>query len=70
MISVWGLKETEVTTQAECIHHLNTGINHRVTSSTGMNESSSRSHAIFTVTMEQKIIKEVEGEVAEGEEAA
>jgi kinesin family member 21 len=35
-----------------------------------MNEGSSRSHAIFTVTIEQKIIKEVEGEKKEGEEAA
>ena len=29
-----------------------------------MNEGSSRSHAIFTVTIEQKIIKDVEEEVA------
>jgi len=28
-----------------------------------MNEGSSRSHAIFTVTIEQKIIKDVEEEV-------
>ena len=58
-VSVWGLKEVDVTGQEECIHHLNTGINHRVTSATGMNEASSRSHAIFTLTIEQKIVKEV-----------
>ena len=29
-----------------------------------MNEGSSRSHAIFTVTIEQKIIKDVDEEVA------
>lgn len=52
VISVWGLKETEVTSQEECLHHLNQGINHRVTSATAMNEGSSRSHAIFTVTIE------------------
>ena len=44
---------------------LNTGINHRVTSATGMNATSSRSHAIFTVTIEQKIVTKVE---AEGDE--
>jgi hypothetical protein len=59
VISVYGLKETEVTSQEECIHHLNQGINHRITSATGMNETSSRSHAIFTITIEQKIVKEV-----------
>jgi hypothetical protein len=36
-----------------------------------MNEGSSRSHAIFTVVIEQKIVKEVGAEVEkkEGEEA-
>ena len=52
VISVRGLKETEVTTQAECLHWLNSGINHRQTSATLMNEGSSRSHAVFTVTIE------------------
>jgi len=37
VISVRGLKEIEVTNQEECIRLLNTGINHRVTSSTEMN---------------------------------
>ena len=59
-ISVRGLKEQEVSTQDECLHWLNMGINQRQTSATLMNEGSSRSHAIFTVTIEQKIIKEVE----------
>lgn len=59
-ISVRGLKETEVSNAEECLHQLNTGINHRVTSSTLMNEGSSRSHAIFTVTIEQKIVKDVD----------
>ena len=37
VISVRGLKEIEVFNQDECIRLLNTGINHRVTSSTDMN---------------------------------
>ena len=60
LITVRGLKETEVTTQEECLHLLNSGINHRVTGQTQMNAESSRSHAIFTVTIEQKIVKEVD----------
>jgi len=52
VISVKGLKEQEVNSQEECIHLLNSGINHRQTSSTLMNEGSSRSHAIFTITIE------------------
>lgn len=51
-ISVRGLKEQEVSSKDECLHWLNMGINHRVTSATLMNEGSSRSHAIFTVTIE------------------
>mmetsp|Transcript_11542 Transcript_11542/g.17405 ORF Transcript_11542/g.17405 Transcript_11542/m.17405 type:complete len:137 (+) Transcript_11542:382-792(+) len=52
LISVRGLKEQEVNSQEECIHLLNSGINHRQTSSTLMNNESSRSHAIFTITIE------------------
>ena len=52
VISIRGLKELEVTSTAECLHWLNTGINHRMTSATLMNEGSSRSHGIFTVTIE------------------
>lgn len=44
---------------------MNSGINHRITGQTQMNAESSRSHAIFTVTIEQKIVKEVED--AEGD---
>lgn len=61
-IIVRGLKETEVSSTDECMHWLNMGINHRVTSATLMNEGSSRSHAVFTVTIEQKIVKEIEPE--------
>lgn len=55
-ISVTGLKAEDVHTKAECLQLLNRGIAHRMTSSTLMNETSSRSHAIFTVTIEQKIV--------------
>jgi len=51
-ISTRGLKEEEVTTMEQCSRLLNSGINHRQTSSTLMNEGSSRSHAIFTVVIE------------------
>ena len=56
-ISVTGLKSEIVSTKAECIQLLNKGIAMRVTSATNMNEGSSRSHAIFTVTIDQKIVK-------------
>ena len=56
-ISVAGLKAEIVSRREECIQLLNKGIAHRMTSSTLMNEQSSRSHAIFTVTIEQKIVK-------------
>ena len=39
---------------------MNTGINHRVTASTMMNETSSRSHAIFTMNIEQKIVRDMD----------
>ena len=51
-IQVAGLKAELVTTKAECVHLLNKGIAARMTSSTLMNEASSRSHAIFTVTID------------------
>lgn len=60
-ISVRGLKEFEVMSQDDCLQYLNSGINHRQTSSTLMNEGSSRSHAIFTVCIEQKIVKDIDG---------
>ena len=55
-ISVTGLKSELVNGKAECVQLLNRGIAHRMTSTTLMNESSSRSHAIFTVTIDQKIV--------------
>ncbi len=51
-IYVQGLKEETVQSKEECVELLNKGINHRTTSATLMNEGSSRSHAIFTVSIE------------------
>lgn len=56
-ISVTGLKAEEVTSKNECLDYLNKGISRRVTTSNNMNEQSSRSHAIFTLTITQKITK-------------
>ena len=56
----------------ECLLWLNKGIAHRTTSATLMNEGSSRSHGIFTVGIEQRIVKQIEMEndvlEAEGKE--
>ena len=66
-IYVQNLKEDVVTSTEECISLLNKGISHRTTSATLMNEGSSRSHAIFTVAIEQRIVKEIQIET-EGQE--
>lgn len=58
-IRVDGLKSILVTSKLECINLLNQGIGQRVTSATLMNEGSSRSHAIFTITISQKIINTI-----------
>ena len=51
-IYIQGLKEETVTNKEECLVLLNKGILHRTTSATLMNEGSSRSHAIFTISIE------------------
>lgn len=56
-VSVAGLKAEIVSNKPECLQLLNRGIASRMTAATQMNEASSRSHAIFTVTIEQKIVK-------------
>lgn len=56
-VSVQNLKSEIVTSKAECLNLLNKGIGQRVTSATKMNEGSSRSHAIFTITISQKLVK-------------
>lgn len=51
-IRVDGLKMELVSSKADCLQLLNRGIKQRITSATLMNSESSRSHAIFTVTIE------------------
>ena len=52
-IRVVGLSETEVSDANETIHMLEMGSSNRMTGGTAMNEQSSRSHAIFTISLEQ-----------------
>lgn len=58
-ISVYGLREEKVTCYDELAACLDRGSNFRSTASTLMNTCSSRSHAIFTVTIEQHIIDDL-----------
>ncbi|XP_062164836.1 kinesin-like protein KIN-4C [Alnus glutinosa] len=53
-ITLAGVTEAEVRTKEEMATHLSRGSQSRATGSTNMNSQSSRSHAIFTITMEQK----------------
>ncbi|RHN70194.1 putative plus-end-directed kinesin ATPase [Medicago truncatula] len=53
-ITLAGVAEPEVKTKEEMASYLSTGSLSRATGSTNMNSQSSRSHAIFTITMEQK----------------
>lgn len=54
-VFVQGLVEMDVTTANEALDYLTCGIRNRITAATSMNAGSSRSHAIFTVTLEQTI---------------
>lgn len=58
-ISVYGLVEEKVDTYEELAACLDRGSNLRITSSTLMNSASSRSHAIFTIIIEQHIIEDL-----------
>ncbi|XP_017431173.2 kinesin-like protein KIN-4C [Vigna angularis] len=53
-ITLAGVTEAEVKTKEEMSSYLSRGSLARATGSTNMNSQSSRSHAIFTITMEQK----------------
>ncbi|GJS69352.1 kinesin-like protein KIN-4C [Tanacetum coccineum] len=61
-ISLAGVTEAEVTSQEEMASFLLRGSVCRATRSTNMNSQSSRSHAIFTISMEQKRIAGVTSE--------
>ncbi|KAM7252940.1 hypothetical protein ACFE04_025558 [Oxalis oulophora] len=53
-ITLAGVTEAEVKTKEEMASYLSRGSVTRATGSTNMNSQSSRSHAIFTITVEQK----------------
>ncbi|KAF7817032.1 kinesin-like protein KIN-4C [Senna tora] len=53
-IALAGVTEAEVKTKEEMASYLSRGSLSRATGSTNMNSQSSRSHAIFTITIEQK----------------
>ncbi|KAJ1424769.1 P-loop containing nucleoside triphosphate hydrolase [Sesbania bispinosa] len=53
-ITLSGVIEAEVKTKEEMASYLSSGSLSRATGSTNMNSQSSRSHAIFTISMEQK----------------
>lgn len=55
-ITLAGVTEAEVRTKEEMASYLSRGSLSRATGSTNMNSQSSRSHAIFTITMDQKKI--------------
>jgi kinesin family protein 4/21/27 len=56
-----GAVEREAKTQAEMVAVLEEGSALRATAATGMNKTSSRSHAVFTVTLEQRRAAPAEG---------
>lgn len=58
-ISVFGLKEEKVNSYDELAACLDRGSNFRSTASTLMNNCSSRSHAIFTISIEQHVIDDL-----------
>lgn len=58
-ISLYGLREDKVNSAEELAACLDKGSNFRSTASTLMNNCSSRSHAIFTITIEQSIIEDL-----------
>jgi hypothetical protein len=52
-VVVRGLKSTSITSDVEAMNVLNTGTLNRTTAATLMNVTSSRSHAVFTVNLQQ-----------------
>lgn len=59
---VLGIKSVDVESAEEALLCLTRGTLRRVTRATAMNAESSRSHAIMTVLVEQKMIQKVKGE--------
>lgn len=69
-ISVYGLKEMTVNSAEEMAGCLDMGSSQRVTACTLMNSSSSRSHGIFTIAIEQHMIEDELETGAGGADAA
>jgi kinesin family protein 4/21/27 len=55
VVFVQGLNSKQVTSAAKALELLNEGTRNRITASTNMNAGSSRSHAVFTVTLDQVV---------------
>ena len=58
-VYVTGATQTEVSSSEQMMRQLEKGTKQRTTASTKMNQSSSRSHAIFTVFLEQLIFSDI-----------
>ena len=58
-ISVYGLNEVRVHSEQEMAEQLENGSHARRTASTLMNEASSRSHGIFTISIEQHLLEDL-----------
>jgi len=61
-VSVVGLMEVPISESREAMEMLRSGTRHRTTASTLMNTVSSRSHAVFTITLTQRLFGENYGE--------
>jgi len=61
-VSVVGLMEVPINESREAMETLRSGTRHRTTASTLMNTVSSRSHAVFTITLTQRLFGEAYGE--------
>lgn len=57
ILQIAGLQEVAVTSGVDMVRCLEQGSASRATGATAMNSRSSRSHAIFTITLEQKELK-------------
>jgi hypothetical protein len=55
LVFVQNLQELVVTSSGEALNALTSGSKNRITASTNMNAGSSRSHAVFTITLNQKV---------------
>jgi hypothetical protein len=60
-VFVQNLQELIVTSSGEALNALSSGSKNRITAATNMNAGSSRSHAVFTITLNQKM-KSTNGE--------